>query len=62
MTKMSETTAKHLCNIAGSDEVEVNNEMTVVPSPHALSTWEEQLIMQAKGDLGIKHDLDHFQV
>ena len=60
--QISESTANHLYDVAGADEVEISNEMAVVPSPHAFSTWEEQLILKAKGDLGINHELDDFQV
>ena len=57
-----EETANMLYNEAGAKENEVNNTMNVHPSPHVLKTWEEQLIMKAKTDLGISHDLDNFQV
>ena len=36
--------------------------MTVYPSPHALSTAEEQLIFEVKEELGVPFDLDSFQV
>ena len=58
----SQSAACTLYNTAGTEETEVNSDMTVFPSPHALSTEEEQLIFKVKEDLGVKHDLDSFQV
>ena len=46
----------------GREEIEVNNSMNVHPSPHVLNLLEEQMIIKAKNDLGISHDLDNFQV
>ena len=51
-----------LYNTAGTEEDEIKNEMTVYPSPHALSTAEEQLIFEVKEELGVPFDLDSFQV
>ena len=50
---LQESTASRLYEIAGTEESEVNNEMSVVPKPHTLSTLEEQLILETKSELGI---------
>ena len=59
---LQESTASRLYEIAGTEESEVNNEMSVVPKPHTLSTLEEQLILETKIELGISFELDKFQV
>ena len=59
---ISESTADYLYNSAGSEEIEVNNSVTITPSPLVLTPAEEQSIYKAKKDLGITHDLDHFQI
>ena len=51
---LSQTKAVSLYNTAGTEENEINNEMTVYPSPHALSTVEEQLIFKVKEELGVQ--------
>ena len=58
---MSENMADILYDSAGSEETEENNPMSVHPSPHMLTTREEQLIYEAKEKLSIPHDLDSFQ-
>ena len=48
---LSQSAASTLYNTAGSEETEVNNDMTVFPSPHALSTEKEQsLVALQHGD------------
>ena len=59
---ISEEMADKLYDTAGHEESEENNAMRVYPSPHMLTTNEEQMIYQAKVDLSIPHDLDCFQV
>ena len=59
---VSEQTAANLYRIAGTEETEVNNEMTVLPKPHVISSLEEQLISQTKTELNISFELDNFQV
>ena len=54
--------ANHLYEQAGISEEEVNNEVVVSPSPHILTTSDEQIIKEAKDALGIKFDLDYFQL
>ena len=59
---LSQEIANHLYEQAGISEEEVNNEVVVSPSPHILTTSDEQLIKEAKDALGIKFDLDYFQL
>ena len=59
---ISEITADYLYNAAGSEEIEVNNSVTINPFPLVLTPAEEQSINNAKKDLGIKHELDQFQI
>ena len=61
-TMISEKRADMIYDIAGSEEAEVNNTMTIFPSPHMLTTSEEEMVLKAKEDLLIKFDLDSFQV
>ena len=59
---LSQEIANHLYEQAGISEEEVNNEVVVSPSPHILTTSDEQIIKEAKDALGIKFDLDYFQL
>ena len=59
---LSEETTDKLYEIAGTDEIERNSQMTVLPFPHVLLSIEEQKIQRAKAKLSISHDLYHFQV
>ena len=59
---LPEERADMLYDMAGVEETEVNNTMIVHPSPHMLTTSEEEMILQAKEDLSIAFDLDSFQV
>ena len=59
---ISEDTANDLYGFAGSEEKEENNNLTVLPSPHILSTYEEQLVSSTKKDLNITFDIDNFQL
>ena len=59
---ISEKRSDMLYDVAGTEEAEVNNTMTVIPSPHMLTTSEEEMILKAKDDLSIPFDLDSFQV
>ena len=59
---ISESTAKRLYDIAGLEEIEIDNAMNILPKPHIITTSEENLIFEAKKDLGINFDLDKFQV
>ena len=60
--QISEETANLLYSESGKEEKEVNNSMIVHPSPHVLTSVEEQTIMKAKLDLYIRHELDNFQI
>ena len=60
--ELKESTASRLYEIAGTEETEVNNEMTVIPKPHILSTLEEQIKIETQIELGISYELDKFQV
>ena len=51
-----------LYNKVGFEEEEKASMMSVLPSLHTLSTFEEQCILKAKTDLSIHHDIDKFQV
>ena len=59
---ISQSTASEIYKTAGTEENEVNSDITVSPSPSAVSTADEQLIFKMKEELGVKHDLDNFQV
>ena len=54
--------ASKIYNEVGVEETEVNNSISVLPSPHVLSTAEDQLLLTVKEELGVRHDLDNFQV
>ena len=59
---ISQSTASEIYKTAGTEENEVNGDICVTPSPHAVSTADEQLIFKMKEELGVNHDLDSFQV
>ena len=59
---LSQSTAHNIYEKAGAEEDEVSNATIILPSPHVLSSIEEKIIMDAKEKLGIKYELDHFQV
>ena len=59
---ISEGDAKNLYELAGSEQPEETNEVFILPSPHLLNTWEEQMISRAKHHLSVPYDLDKFQV
>ena len=48
--------------MAGHQEDEVNNDITIIPSPSALTTAEENLILRVKDELKVSFELDKFQV
>ena len=59
---ISHQTAANLYESAGSDNIKDTNEVKIFPQPHILTTSEEAIILATKDKLGIKHDLDEFQV
>ena len=59
---MSQKTADHLYDTAGTEEEEINNEIVIHPSLQFLPTSDEMLIMDSKAELHIPFELDNFQV
>ena len=59
---ISENTANFIYAEAGTEETEVKNGTVVLPSPHMLTTSEEELIRQTAREMSVPFVLDHFQV
>ena len=59
---ISQRRADELYDIAGTEEIEVKGELVILPAPSVLTSEDEGLIMEAKRELGILHDLDDFQI
>ena len=59
---ISQVKAQELYDMAGHQEDEVNNDITIIPSPSALTTAEEILILRVKDELKVSFELDKFQV
>ena len=59
---ISEEVADNVYNEAGTEEKEVKEEVTVLPSPLILTTSDERLILDTKRELNVLHDLDTFLV
>ena len=59
---ISEDIANRLYSEAGREEAEVQNEIVVLPSPHMLTTSEEELIRKTARDMSVPFVLDNFQV
>ena len=56
---ISEDLTDKLYDLAGTEETEQNNETVVYPSPHILTTRDERLVMEAKEELSVPHELDY---
>ena len=54
---------KRLYDCAGSDQKKdiCPSNMKVIPAPYNVSTSDEQMIVRAKHELSIPHDIDNFQ-
>ena len=59
---ISQKKASELYDMAGVEEPEIKSDVVVLPSPHILTTNDERMVTQAKMELSVHHDLDHFQV
>ena len=55
-------TADFLYDQAGSIEKEINNKVSIIPSPHVISTSDKLLISEAKSELCVDFALDEFQL
>ena len=60
--EISEETADFLYDQAGLIEKEINNKVSIMPSPHVMSTSDELLISEAKSELRVDFALDEFQL
>ena len=59
---ISEETANSLYCQAGTEEPEVLNETVVLPTPHMLTTTEEEMIRETAREISVAFLLDNFQV
>ena len=60
--EISQDLSDYLYGCAGTTMNESENEVSVMPSMRVISTSDEQLILEAKTSLGIKFEIDKFQV